>query len=180
MRKLFVFLLICQASTYAGVQFSSVGLRVGQARPNIHNRNTNAFGVQTNIKMAGTELLLAPFFDYWSMSYKKNTSENWNWKLFTLGLSALKPFNLNNSRAVPYIGGGLGFIINAWQVSDATDPALPKDKDSEFDLALNVTAGVAVPFNSQLNGLIELKYTLAGIADYFGFWIGLSYQLTRN
>jgi hypothetical protein len=162
----------------SAVQLSSAGLRVGQVLPSVTRQNALSIGLQGNLLSDKSAVIFQPFFDYWAVSYDK-AQARWNRQLFAAGISALKLFNLNNSNAKPFVGGGLGMTFNAWQ-STSSDVDAPSSKDHEFDLALNVLGGIEVPVTSSLNGLIQLKYTLAGMADYLGFWIGVSYQLNQD
>lgn len=163
----------------ASIQISSIGLRLGQVMPSVTNEGVLSVGIYSTLENNSSEFMFRPFFDYWAAAYDKG-DDNWNRQLFALGFSALKPFNLTNSKAVPFVGGGLGLTYNSWHIKFPHEPEHPSSKDFEFDLALNILGGIEVPFTSSLNGSLELKYTLAGVADYFGFWIGLSYQLNSN
>lgn len=150
------------------------GVRIGMARPSIAQENTLAVGLDLRMHN-GSSLMLQPYLDYWTSRHKSNNDESWEWQLFSLGLSALKPFNLNNSRAVPYVGGGFGLNYNASHMDDSTSST----SINEVDLSLNAVAGLELPLSSRLSSSVELKYVLAGVTDYFGFWIGLKYNLTR-
>lgn len=175
---LFVLFFLLPIVSFAGVRLSSVGLQVGQVLPSVTNLRATSIGAHCFVQQDDSDLLFQPFFDYWAVSYDKN-STHWNRRLFAVGMSALKPFNLNNSKAVPFMGGGLGVTLLSWQTKSDHDPEQPS-KDFEFDLALNVVGGITVPVTSALHGLIQLKYTLAGVVDYFGFWAGLSYHFNAN
>ncbi len=163
----------------SSVQLSSGGVRAGQVMPSVTNQSAMSVGLQCDLVTTGSDLIFQPFFDYWGVSYEKNLEKR-NRQLFAIGLSALKPFNLNNSKAVPFVGGGLGMTFNSWRFKSPHDPETPSATDHEFDLALHVVGGITVPVTSTWSGLIQLKYSLAGLADYFGFWIGVSYHVNQN
>ncbi len=175
---LFALFLLLPIISPAGVRLSSAGLYVGQVVPSVTNQRATSIGVHCYLQQEKGDLFFQPYFDYWAVSYDKN-STTWNRQLFAVGVSALKPFNLNNSKAVPFVGGGLGLTLNSWQTKSSHNPE-KSSKDFEFDLALNAVGGVTVPVTATLQGLVQLKYTLAGMADYFGFWIGLSYHFNAN
>lgn len=160
-------------SAFPGI--TAMGGHFGSVKTSLTRDNSLSVGLNASIDNLKPKLILRPYLDFWRQQFDKNESEQHNWMLFALGLSAVKPFNLNNSKAVPYVGGGLGMHLNKSSISSANSPT--RSDEYEFDLSLHAVVGLDLPLNTRLNGFIELKYALAGVADYFGGWLGIKYNL---
>lgn len=155
---------------------TAFGGHCGPAKTSLARDNTLALGVHASLLGGLPGFVLRPYLDFWQLQFDKKSNEHWHWRLFAVGLSALKPINLNNSKAVPYVGGGLAVHLNDWTISDVHSAS--GSHAYEIDLSLHAIAGLELPLKAHLNGFIEFKYALAGVSDYFALWLGMRYNLT--
>ena len=180
MRSIFIIVMIMATGTVSplfssAVKLSAVGGKVGPVLSSIDKENTLSIGLSMDFHNVLPNIIVSPYFEFWSADFKKDQIENWDWQVYALGISAIGLFNLNNSKAIPYVGGGVGFNFNSWSVT-FTDNRSPKPRDYEFDLAIHALSGIELPLSAKVNSYLELKFVLAGVTDYFGFWFGLKYK----
>ena len=158
------------------IRLSAVGVRLGPAHPSIYYENAFSIGLNADIVNVAPGRRLCPYVDFWRAGFVKKSTEHWNWRLFAVGLSALLPIHLNNSKAKPYIGGGAGLNFNTWTIDDMSRQT-PSSNTFDMDLSLHAVAGLELPLAARLNGYLEFKYALAGVANYFGFWFGVKFKV---
>ncbi|MBN1560227.1 hypothetical protein JW998_08250 [candidate division KSB1 bacterium] len=151
----------------------ALSARVGAVRPSVDIKNTLAVGLNAHLQSGPTTLVVSPYVDYWAMRFNKDRSEEWQWRLYAAGISALKPFRLHNSATVPYIGAGTALHVNVRRV---TQEAMSSTTENEIDLALIALAGVELPLSPTLNGFVEFKYAMAGECDYYGLYCGVKFK----
>lgn len=169
------------AASNIGLQ--AVGGRIGYIMPEGDIEDTIGLGLNADLGTLAENITLHGYLDYWGKSYKI-TNYEWNWSVISLAAIAKYHFNAGESQFKPYAGAGLGLNFNHWS-SDYTGPDFggifnPDDfeaSDTDTDLGIHLLGGAAYQLSEKMDGFAELKYTIAGNADYLGLWVGISYKL---
>ena len=159
------------------VDLHSLGTRVGAASPSISESNTFSIGLRAQSKAISRNFFLHLYFDYWAVQWQKEKID-WNWRLFSSGISATQRFDFRHTNIKPFIGGGIGLNMNFPTVKSDTKIAPQENRD--LDLSLHCIGGVIFPINEMLSAVIELKYVVGGRLDYAGLWVGVNYHINTN
>jgi len=173
--------LISVAQTEIGL--NGVGGRLGYIMPEGDIENTLGFGLNADMGTFNETIKLFAYFDYWGKGYDAGFYE-WNWSVINIAAIAKYPFEMQGN-IKPYAGGGLGLAFNHWS-SDYKGPDIDspfyttsdlEDSATDTDLAIHLLGGAEMELSPQMDGFAEIKYTIAGNADYFGIFVGINYKL---
>ncbi len=188
MKKLCMLMVIFMAFSFSAMAQTELGLngvggRLGYIMPEGDIENTLGFGLNADIGTFNETIKLFAYFDYWGKGYDAGYYK-WNWSVINIAAIAKYPFETQGN-IKPYAGGGLGLAFNHWS-SDYTGPAFDspyysspdlKDSATDTDLAIHLLGGADMALTPQMDGFAEVKYTIAGNADYFGIFVGINYKL---
>ncbi|MBN1464198.1 hypothetical protein JXA02_00455 [candidate division KSB1 bacterium] len=166
-------LLLPGALSAGSLHLAGLAGRIGLVHSPMAEENIYAFGLNAHLQGAA-KVVYRPYFDYWATRIDGVSEQEQRWRLFASGVSALWPFGLHNSSAVPYAGAGVGLQVND---RSKTAEGSRSSADREVDLALTALAGLQLPIRSQFDGFVEFRYAIAGLSDYYGLYLGLMLKL---
>ncbi len=161
---LFIFSSLIPLYAQSGLKLEALGARVGWGRSTDLNMNNIIIpGLNANLGKLKPHLVFFGYLDYWNKNKRIVDNKEIMWRVF--GISAITKYIFpNQSKITSFIGGGAGFNFGKSEIK------------STFDLAIHILGGISVPVATNLNGVVELKYSLDG-ADYLGIFLGTSYRI---
>ncbi len=171
--------LVTLAQTEIGL--NGVGARIGYIMPEGDIENTLGFGLNADMGSFNKTIKLFAYLDYWGKGYDLGYWE-WSWSVIDIAAIAKYPFETQGNLK-PYVGGGLGLSFNHWS-SNYKGPSSPYFSEKDFEasatdteFAIHLLGGADMELSPKMVGFAEVKYTIAGNADYFGIFVGINYKL---
>jgi len=180
---LFVTILGPSAFAQSDIGLYGIGGKLGFVMPEDPIDNTFGLGIHADLGTFTKDIHFGALIDYWSKSYDLGHDLDGSLSEIVLGANA-KYFFQTPSQVEPYAGGGLGLAIGKGEAEwrDPITGDIHKESNSESGLGLMFLGGLEYPFSPTLTGLAELKYFVSlsdEIADYLGFFVGITYPLGK-
>jgi len=165
-------LAFAQATTTArepGLGFQGLGARLGFVDPE-GTSSTLELGVHVDAGQIVKGVRLQPLVEYWSLGtsigpYNSDISD------FSFGADVNVDFPLQDSRIVPYVGGGLGLHFLGY---DSTVPNVPDQSDTK--LGLNIQGGIRNDIMPNLSLFGEARYNFVSDANQLKVLGGFTYR----
>lgn len=152
-----------------GLGFQGLGARIGFVDPEGAS-STLELGVHVDAGQIVRGVRLMPVIEYWSLGqevgpYNSDISD------LSFGLDVNVDFPLQDSRIVPYVGGGLGLHFISF---DSTVPNVPDDSDNK--LGLNIQGGIRNDIMPNLSLFGEARYNFVSDANQLKVLGGFTYR----
>ena len=152
-----------------GLGFQGLGARIGFVDPEGAS-STLELGVHIDAGQITRGVRLQPVVEYWSLGqevgpYDSDISD------LSFGLDINVDFPLQDSRIVPYAGGGLGMHFLSF---DSTVPNVPDN--SETKLGLNIQGGIRNDIMPNLSLFGEARYNFVSDANQLKVLGGFTYR----
>ena len=154
------------AADDVGLGFKGLGARIGMVDPEDAS-STIDLGIHIDAGEFARNLHLQPIAEYWSVGVDVGTADI-DISDFSLGMDLLLDFPLQDSRVVPYVGGGLGMH---WLKFD--DGVVD---ESRTKLGLNLEGGVRTDVMPNLSLFGELRYNFVSDANQLKLLGGFTYR----
>jgi hypothetical protein len=149
--------------------FQGIGVRLGMVDPEDVSSTLELGGhIDAGEFVKGVRLM--PVVEYWSLGtdvgpYSSDISD------FSFGADVNVDFPLQNSRMVPYAGGGLGLHFLSF---DSTVPNVPDE--SKTKLGLNIQGGIRNDVMPNLSIFGEARYNFVSDANQLKLLGGFTYR----
>jgi opacity protein-like surface antigen len=152
-----------------GLGFQGLGARLGFVDPE-GTSSTLELGVHIDAGQIVKGVRLQPLVEYWSLGtsigpYNSDVSD------FSFGTDVNVDFPLQDSRIVPYAGGGLGLHFLSF---DSTVPNVPDQSDTK--LGLNIQGGIRNDIMPNLSIFGEARYNFVSDANQLKVLGGFTYR----
>ncbi len=171
--------IVSVAFGQSNIGLNGIGGRLGYVMPEGDVDNTIAFGAVADLGQLTPDIDLEANVTYWSIG-EKIGGFDWSWSSFQIDAVAKYKIKMEDSQLRPYVGGGLGLHFGTvkydwvdWN-GNKTD-----ESDSEMDIAIILAGGAKKTLSETLDGFAEIRYTIAGELDTFGFFVGAIYKLNK-
>jgi opacity protein-like surface antigen len=153
----------------AGLGFQGLGARVGFVDPEGAS-STLELGLHVDAGQFVRGVHLQPLIEYWSLGqsigpYDSDISD------LSFGADVNVDFPLQDSRIVPYVGGGLGIHFISF---DSTVPNVPDN--SENKLGLNIQGGIRNDIMPNLSLFGEARYNFVSDRNQLKVLGGFTYR----
>lgn len=153
----------------AGLGFQGLGARLGFVDPEGAS-STLELGVHVDAGQIVRGVRLQPVVEYWSLGqsigpYDSDISD------LSFGADVNVDFPLQDSRIVPYAGGGLGLHFLGF---DSTVPGVPDQSDTK--LGLNIQGGIRNDIMPNLSLFGEARYNFVSDANQLKVLGGFTYR----
>ena len=158
------------AADNIGLGFKGLGARLGLVDPEGAS-STLDLGIHIDAGEFARNLHLQPIAEYWSVGveaggFSVDISD------FSLGMDLLLDFPLQDSRIVPYAGGGLGMHFLKYESNVPGEDA----EDSRNKLGLNLQGGVRNDVMPNLALFGEVRYNFISDANQLKLLGGFTYR----
>jgi opacity protein-like surface antigen len=158
-----------QGAREPSLGFQGLGARLGFVDPEGAS-STLALGVHIDAGQIVKGVRLQPLVEYWSLGtsvgpYDSDISD------LSFGADVNVDFPLQNSRIVPYAGGGLGLHFLGY---DSTVPGVPDN--SKTKLGLNIEGGIRNDIMPNLSIFGEARYNFVSDANQLKVLGGFTYR----
>lgn len=152
-----------------GLGFQGLGARIGFVDPE-GTSSTLELGLHIDAGQIARGVRLQPVVEYWSLGqsigpYDSDTSD------LSFGADVNVDFPLQDSRIVPYAGGGLGLHFLGF---DSTVPGVSDQSDTK--LGLNIQGGIRNDIMPNLSLFGEARYNFVSDANQLKVLGGFTYR----
>ena len=175
----FIFCLIKIDYSQSNIRLEGIGGKIGYIIPESPVYNTFSFSAHAELGSIFNRVYVGAIAEFWSKSYNSNVLPNNNldgkWTEFILA-PTFKLKYYTGTKAITYIGGGVGFEIvsfknDMWNVSQSF-----KLTSTKLDAALFFFGGAEYPITPRIKGVGEIKFHVDG-ENFLGFYLGATYLL---
>lgn len=152
-----------------GLGFQGLGARLGFVDPEGAS-STLELGVHVDAGQIVKGVRLQPVVEYWSLGQSIGPYDS-DFSDLSFGADVNVDFPLQDSRIVPYVGGGLGLHFLSY---DSTVPGVPDN--SKNKLGLNIQGGIRNDIMPNLSLFGEARYNFVSDANQLKVLGGFTYR----
>jgi hypothetical protein len=156
---------LAAASTEPGLGFRGLGARIGFVDPEGAS-STVGLGLHLDAGEIARNVRLSPILEYWSVGVDA-PGVDFDVSDFSIGADVTVDFPLQNSRMIPYAGGGLGLHF--------LDSNIP-GADDDTKIGLNIQGGVRNDVMPNLSVFGELRFNFVEDTNQFKLLGGFTYR----
>ena len=152
-----------------GLGFQGLGARLGFVDPEGAS-STLELGVHVDAGQIVRGVRLQPVMEYWSLGQSIGPYDS-DFSDLSFGADVNVDFPLQDSRIVPYVGGGLGLHFLSY---DSTVPGVPDNNKNK--LGLNIQGGIRNDIMPNLSLFGEARYNFVSDANQLKVLGGFTYR----
>ncbi len=163
----------------SNIRLEGIGGKIGYIIPESPIYNTFSFSAHADLGNIFNRIYVGAIAEFWSKSYNSSALPNnyldGKWTEFILA-PTFKLKYYTGTKAITYIGGGVGFAIVNF-INDMTNLSQSfKLNSTRLNAALFLFGGAEYPITPRLKGIGEIKFHLGG-ANFLGMYLGATYLL---